>query len=215
VDYPIDGARQAAVTAASAVLAAAGHRILPVPPATLAPLVAWAAEVFDRIICVNLARNLDPGAAVEPLTAAAIHRGAGISAVALQQAEALAVQVSYALWQLFERYDALLTPMLATPPPPIGAFPTDHGDVELHFHRMTAVAPYATMANVGGVPALTVPHGADAAGLRLPVQLIAPMAQDSRLLRLARVLQAAAPWSFADPIAGLPEPGRGGGDPPP
>jgi amidase len=116
----------------------------------------------------------------------------------------MSVQVAYALWRIFDDIDVLLTPMLSSAPPPINAFPTDHDDIALHFRRMTAFAPYAAIANVGGNPALTVPHGVDAAGLPLPVQLIGPMAQDARLLRLAGLLRAAVPWSFRFPIAGLP-----------
>jgi amidase len=203
-DGSIDPERQDAVRHAAAVLGQAGHRIVPVAAETLAPLCADAAVVFDRIIGVNLARNLSGDADIEPLTAAAIRRGGSVTAGELQQAEALAVQAAYAMWQIFDGIDALLTPMLSAAPLPIGSFPTDHDDIELHYRRMTAFAPYATLANVSGTPALTVPHGIDSAGLPLPVQLIGPMAQDAMLLRLAQVLQAAIPWSFRFPIAGLP-----------
>ena len=203
-DDSIDAERQDAVYHAAAVLAQAGHRIVPIAAETLAPLCADAALVFDRIICVNLARNLSGDVGIERLTAAAVRRGRGVTAGELQHADALAVQVAYGMWQLFDGIDALLTPMLSVAPLPIGSFPTDHDDVERHYRRMTAFAPYATLANVSGAPALTVPHGIDAAGLPLPVQLLGPMAQDARLLRLAQSLQAAVPWSFRFPIAGLP-----------
>jgi amidase len=203
-DFVVNSERQAAVAHAASVLARAGHSIVAVSPAELAPTVAMSATVFDRIISVNLGRRLDPGAPTERLTQAVASRGRKISAASLMQAEDFAVRVAHDLWRVFDRCDALLTPMLSTAPPALGAFPFNHDDVELHWRRMTALAPYAALANVGGVPALTVPHGIDADGLPLPVQLLGPMAQEARLLCLARILQAALPWQFNVPIAGLP-----------
>lgn len=200
---PIDAARREAVAHAADVLAAAGHAILPLPPERLAKLVRDATLVFDRIICVNLARSMVEGADVEPLSAAVAARGVAITARELQDAEITAVRVAHKLWTLFDEFDVLLTPMLSGPPLPIGSFPMDHGDVELQWRRMSDFAPYAMLANVGGTPALTVPHGRDARGLPLPVQLIGPMASDGLLLRLARALQRAEPWGFAAPVAGL------------
>jgi len=84
----------------------------------------------------------------------------------------------------------ILTPMLATAPPPLGAFPMNHADVRLHGERQFAFAPYAGLANVAGIPALTIPRGLDAAGLPLPVQLMAPVGADGLLLRLAAALAA-------------------------
>lgn len=203
-DDSIELQRRDAVHHAAAVLSHAGHKVVLFSPETLATLVADAAVVFERIITVNLARTVTDESNIEPMTAAAVRRGRTMSACSLQQAEAMSVQISYRLWQIFDEIDALLTPMLSSAPPLINAFPTDHDDIELHFRRMTAFAPYATIANVSGNPALTVPHGIDSAGLPLPVQLIGPMAQDARLLRLAGLLQTAVPWSFRFPIAGLP-----------
>ena len=63
------------------------------------------------------------------------------------------------MWRLFETIDVLLTPILATAPPPIGSFPMDGDDVEANWRRMNAFAPYAMLANVAGTPALSVPFG--------------------------------------------------------
>jgi amidase len=122
----------------------------------------------------------------------------------LQAAELLGVDVAHRLWLLFQEVDVILLPMLSVAPPPIGSFPMDHDDVELQWRRMTDFAPYATLANVAGTPALTIPHGIDGDALPLPVQLIGPMGADGLLLRLARLLQQAVPWSIQASLAGLP-----------
>ena len=107
------------------------------------------------------------------------------------------------LWRVFDEIDLLLTPMLSTAPKPIGSFPTDHGDVDLHFKRMKAFAPLAALANISGFPAITLPFGADAAGLPLPVQLVAPMGYETLLLSLATVLEAEGRWHHPFSVAGL------------
>ncbi|HWJ73178.1 MAG TPA: amidase [Kaistia sp.] len=200
----IEPARREAVAHAGAVLAEAGHTLVTLDPAHLAPLARDSEMVFDRIICTNLARNMPDLSKVERLTAAVARRGLDMTARDYQAAEIAAVRVAHALWRLFDEVDILLTPMLSGPPLPIGAFPFDHDDVPLQWRRMSDFAPYAMLANIAGTPALTVPHGTDGAGLPLPVQLIGPMASDGLLLRLARRLQRAVPWSHRTSIAGLP-----------
>ncbi|MBZ9938734.1 amidase [Mesorhizobium sp. BR1-1-16] len=199
----IEPSRRDAVAHAGDVFLRAGHALVTIDPARLAPLARDSEMVFDRIICTNLARNMPDLSKVERLTAAVARRGLEMTARDYQEAELAAVRVAHALWRLFDEVDILLTPMLSGPPLPIGAFPFDHDDVALQWRRMSDFAPYAMLANVAGTPALTIPHGTDSAGLPLPVQLIGPMASDGLLLRLARLLQSAVPWSYGTTIAGL------------
>src|SRR5690606_13831077 len=117
----------------------------------------------------------------EPLTQAFIEHGQSMSATELWSAQEAGASAAYRLWQIFDRVDALLTPMLSAAPPPLGAFPTDNRDPAVQLARMDAFAPFAALANVTGAPALTLPVGADDKGLPLPVQLIAPMGGDLRL----------------------------------
>ncbi len=206
--FRISDERRAMLRHAADVFSREGHHLVPVAPATLDPLLAQAARVFDRMVSAYLAASfgtLDPAnlTLLEPLTRAVIVRGRALAATDLVAAEHALVTVSHAMWRLFDTVDVLLTPMLTTAPPPLGSFPTDNDDVEAQWRRMHAFAPYAALANVAGLPALTVPHGSDRPGLSLPVQLIGPMASDGLLLRLAHGLEAARPWSFAAPIAGL------------
>ncbi len=201
---PIDADRRAATEHAAAVLASAGHSVTMLDPHRFTPLLQASEMVFDRIICTNLARNRPDLSKVERLTAAVARRGLEMTARDYQAAEIAAVRTAHALWRLFDEIDILVTPMLSGPPLAIGAFPFDHDDVELQWRRMSDFAPYAMLANVAGTPALTIPHGRDGAGLPLPVQLIGPMGSDGLLLRLARSLQKAVPWSFRTTIAGLP-----------
>ena len=203
-DFAVAAANSQAVNHAGNVLRAKGHLVIVIAPQRLMPLARDSSLVFDRVISVNLARTLgDNVAMVEPLTAAVARRGLSITARDLQAAEITAAKVAHAMWLLFDEIDVLITPMLSGPPLPIGSFPMDHEDVDLHWRRMAAFAPFASLANVAGTPALSIPHGASG-GLPLSVQLIGPLASDGLLLRIARQLQRAVPWSFGTGIAGWP-----------
>lgn len=207
-DFTLGESRRQAVEDAAAALQTAGHRISRLGASLFDPLLERAALAFDRIVSAKLAfglRDLDEAgeALIEPLTLAVLRRGRGLGIVALMEAEQALLSVSHDLWRLFGSVDVLLTPMLTTAPPAIGSFPMTDGDVEAQWRRMHAFAPWAVLANVGGTPALTVPHGTDPDGLPLPVQLIGPLGSDGLLLRLARTLQAERPWSYVAPVAGL------------
>jgi amidase len=90
-----------------------------------------------------------------------------------------------AIWQ---RFDVLLTPALASAAPKLGQFPMDHTDVALHVDRMTRLAPFAGTFNLTGGPALVVCVAQNAEGLPLCVQLASDMGHDLQLLGLGDIL---------------------------
>lgn len=206
--YPIDPARQAVLEAAAQSLERAGHQIIPLAWSELDAMAAISAQVFQTIVSVNLATlfgsfGLD-SALAEPLTQAVIANGQAMDAMAVWDQLNQGVLVGHALWQLFDRVDVMLGPMLAGPPPLLGHFPNDHNDTTTHFDKMTAMAPLAALANIAGCPAITLPFGRDAAGLPLPLQLLAPIGGDRRLLALAERLESEQRWTHRYPLAGLP-----------
>jgi Asp-tRNA(Asn)/Glu-tRNA(Gln) amidotransferase A subunit family amidase len=105
------------------------------------------------------------------------------------------VRVSYTLAQCFAQFDAIITPMLACPPPLGGALPTDGDDIDRRFARMSALAPYAALANAAGWE-ISVPQGLDIAGLPLAIQIVGPIGDDILLMQLARFFERGVPWSF-------------------
>ncbi len=89
---------------------------------------------------------------------------------------------------IWQRYDVLLTPALASAAPKLGQFPMDHTDVTLHVDRMARLAPFAGTFNLTGGPAIVVCVSQNADGLPLGVQLAADMGQDLQLLALGEIL---------------------------
>lgn len=207
-DLPTTSERSEVVEEAARFLQAAGHHLVPIPFTTVEAIAETSRRAFAEIVCINLAETftrfeLDAGK-TEVLTQAVIERGLQISARSLWQSLNAMVLVSRDLWRLFDDIDCLLSPILSSAPLPIGSFPSNHTDTDLHFRRMAALAPLAALANASGFPALTLPFGVDAAGLPLPVQIMAPMGAEVLLLQLAGSLEQDGRWQHPFPIAGWP-----------
>ncbi len=195
-----------AIASAADLFERHGHRILRIDADRLAGHAMRSNSIARKVLSVSLAGWLDSfsvqDAEISALASATANEGRRLSAAALFAADRDGVLIAHALWRLFETVDAVITPVLSAAPPAIGAFPTDHEDVATHFARMAALAPYAALANVGGIPALSVPHGSDCNGLPLAIQLAGPMGAEVRLLELAAILERGRPWSYPWSIAG-------------
>ncbi|MVA78187.1 amidase [Agrobacterium vitis] len=206
--FPTEADRSAVIEQAGRALEALGHRLLPVDFSVIDQPVTASRNAFIDIASTNLANtisafNLD-AAKTETLTQAVIERGLALSATALWGSLNAMVLASRDLWRLFDEVDCLLCPMLSSAPLPIGSFPSDHRDTDLHFDRMASFAPLAALANASGVPAITLPYGTDDDGLPLPVQIIAPMGSEPLLLHVAGILERDQRFQHRFPIAGLP-----------
>lgn len=199
---PIDEERSAVVSRAARLLESAGHGIEQLSPLEFELYLLAAEKFVEQVICAGLARlaeELNPPPArddLEPMTWAAIERGRGLAAASLFAATRDAARLSYALARYFERFDAIITPMLAAAPPLVGALPTDGDDIDKHFARMWTLAPYAALANAAGLPAISLPQGLDTTDLPLAIQILGPIGSDILLLQLARFFELSAPWPF-------------------
>ena len=206
--YPTEGDRLAAVEDAARALENDGHLIVPLSWAEFEGSVTSSGRAFADIVSANLAALIEAAALdesrAEPLTQAFAARGRGLSVTSLWNTLNEAVLVSHKLWTLFDKVDCILMPMLSSAPLAIGSFPSDHTDTDLHLERMTAFAPLACLANISGFPALTLPFGQDEHALPLPVQIMAPMGHEPRLLSLAARLESEGRWQHRFPVAGLP-----------
>lgn len=205
--YPTASDRVQAVENAAKFLESRGHVIVPFAWQDFASLVDTSAKVFGNIIAANLAALIDglalDAGKTEKMTQAFINRGRTMPAAELWKSLDAGVRVSHGLWSLFDKVDAIVTPMLSRAPLLISSFPSDHDDTELHLNRMTAFAPLAALANISGFPAITLPFGKDDDGLPLPVQIIASFSQEKLLLSLAAALEADERWQHPFSVAGL------------
>ena len=205
--YAIESDRAQAVEAAARFLENQGNALISIRWDEMESAIQASARAFGDIISVNIAGLVDDlkldVRLVETMTQAFIMRGRAMPATVLWRSLNGAVRASRTLWEIFDRVDVIVMPMLAAAPPPIGSFPTDHSDIDLHLERMTSFAPLASVANISGFPAITLPFGKDAQGLPLPIQMMAPMSEDKLLLQLASALEAEQRWQHRFPIAGF------------
>lgn len=169
---------------------------------------AEAHAIARTILSVSLAEWLTalkiPDASVPPLAAAMAAEGRATPVTALFAASRQLARLTNRARKLFANADAMLMPVLASAPLPVGALDLSGTDPHAHMARLERFAPNAALANVAGLPALALPFGM-ADGLPLGVQLIGPPGADFALLSLAAMLESRAPTLFfPSPIAGLP-----------
>ena len=98
-------------------------------------------------------------------------------------------------WWLDDRFDLLLTPTLAEPPPELG----DLTDPASDGARLLPFAIFTAPFNVTGQPAISVPLYFAASGLPIGVQLVAAPFREDVLFRLAGQLESARPWADRRP----------------
>lgn len=93
----------------------------------------------------------------------------------------------------FKSVDLLLTPTTPSTAYPLGQKNAD--PLSMYLDDVATV-----LANLAGIPAISLPAGLDEEGLPCGVQLLAPALKDERLMRVAAVLEHHAGHSFA-PLA--------------
>jgi aspartyl-tRNA(Asn)/glutamyl-tRNA(Gln) amidotransferase subunit A len=126
-----------------------------------------------------------------------------IPAVAIAKAQQVRTLVRRSLAELFERVDVLAWPTVAAPAPrlddpsvelPSGVYPADYVNPR-----------QAGIANLAGVPAISVPVGLSPEGLPVALQLIAAWGRDELLLDAAEALERANDREWVDAAAPLAE----------
>ncbi|MFC8044735.1 amidase [Nocardia sp. NPDC057353] len=186
----------AAVRDTAAALAELGHEIvedrcrLPDPTDTFLPQVLDGVRVeADRMPHPEL---------LERRTRAVARLGrVAVRPPVLRWAERRGERLSARVGVLFDRYDLLLTPTLAGPPPPIGRL--DGAGMLRSALRAVPMVAYTALWNVCGNPAAAVPAGF-ADGLPRSAHLVAPPNGEHALLRVAAELERVRPWAAVPPI---------------
>lgn len=194
----LDAAWVDAAANAAAALRSAGHTVVPVDPRSLRPACADAALAFMTYACRGCASvidSLNPAPAeLEPITWAAARRGLDFTARDYMAAEIAVARSTDAMADFFDAVDVLLTPALARALPEIGVLRTEGDDLDRHLAQFDRYAPFAALANASGCPAISVPHGSDADGRPLAIQLMGRIGAEPRLLALAAWFEAGFPW---------------------
>lgn len=223
IGTPVDAEAVVAVKQAAALLASLGHEVEEATPAIDGQAVAQAyLQLYFAQVPVAIAQARALGAAAddfELLTRVTAALGRATSAAAstgwLLQWNGFARRLA----QFQQRFDVWLTPTLAGPPLLHGA--TDpppalraalqvllstgllgllartglmQGLIDTIARDNLAPYPFTQLANLTGVPAMSLPLHWTSAGLPLGVQVVGRMGDELTLLRLAAQLEQARPW---------------------
>jgi amidase len=183
----VDREHQRAVFRAARLLERAGHTVSRVNPphpgpATLATIARWLAGAADEADLVD-SRRLERRNRVHAMLGRLAR-----PTIRIAQAEAWRRRAG----DFFTGYDALLVPVLATPP--IAADRWGERGWLANVVANVRFAPFAAAWNLAGFPAASVPAGRHpTTGTPLSVQVVAPPAGESRLLGLAAQLERLTP----------------------
>ncbi|MBN2080561.1 MAG: amidase, partial [Spirochaetes bacterium] len=102
------------------------------------------------------------------------------------------------LWNLFERFDLLLTPTMPTEafaaggPPPTEI---DGRSISI-FDAVAFTYPF----NLSGHPAASVPAGLTESGMPTGLQIVGPRYRDDLVLQASRAYEMARPWNDTWPV---------------
>ena len=94
---------------------------------------------------------------------------------------------------MFNTYDILISPTLATPTPKLGYISPDV-PFDVAFERVKRYVCFTPLQNISGAPAISLPMGVSADGIPLGIQFAAGFGREKTLLELAFELEQARPW---------------------
>lgn len=110
-----------------------------------------------------------------------------IPAYARVKAQQLRTLIFRELMEAFQRVDVIATPTLPMAPPPVGTAAVSVEDVTLSttFAFLRNTCPF----NLSGLPAISIPNGANEDGAPIGLQLVGPLGGDAQVLAAARSVE--------------------------
>ncbi|HUA05321.1 MAG TPA: amidase [Solirubrobacteraceae bacterium] len=205
-DATVDPMSEHAATDAAALLESLGHHVQEIPPPwagldllpdfvrAFAPLVSYTVAVGGRL------NGREPTAEdVEPLTWMLWKHALSQDTIKYLAAEHRLETVARSMVQELAEFDAVLLPVLAKRPVPIGEMNGLGPDPMANFRKSGHFTPFTAVFNVTGQPAISLPLYQGDDGLPTAVQLVGPPAREELLLSLATQLERALPWAGRTP----------------
>ncbi len=109
-----------------------------------------------------------------------------------------AIKINHRLGQelekMFDQYDVLLSPVLASPPIKIGTIDMNTNDMKTYVERLTKYSPFTGIFNQSGQPSMSVPLFRTKDNLPVGSMFSAAFGNENLLFSLAGQLEQAQPW---------------------
>ncbi len=189
-----------AVRQTAQLLASLGHDIEEAVPHVDAEALAWAHYV---IIAANLRATFDRLERIRkrPVTPDEVEhqawtfaeQGARLSAADLASAVTVIHMTGRVLGRFMSRYDAILSPTLAAPPPLLGHLDTSLPD-EVFAELIQPYIAFTSLYNATGCPAISLPLHMNEQNLPTGVMFAGRFGDEATLIRLASQIEQAQPW---------------------
>ena len=110
-----------------------------------------------------------------------------------------AIKINHRLGQelekMFDQYDVLLSPVLASPPVKIGTIDMNTHDMKTYVERLTKYSPFTGIFNQSGQPSMSVPLFRTKDNLPVGSMFSAAFGNENLLFSLAAQLEQAQPWA--------------------
>ncbi|KAI1691556.1 amidase domain-containing protein [Ditylenchus destructor] len=212
----IDPEVATAVEEAARFFAGLGHELVTAAPpvgseevlSPMLPLIASAAaNAIDSFVAVRNRRLAADE--LQPTTLGAREYARAISGAQYVACVDTCHEITRRIGRFLHRegaqgHDLFLSPVLAQLPAPIGRYAMDNADYlayRLGKKGVIGSSPFAPLANLTGMPAISIPFGLSADGLPIGIQVMGPLGSEAWLLELAAQVEALRPWQRVAPIA--------------
>jgi amidase len=230
IDSAVDPQCTAAVMETARLLETMGHHPIGAEPAIDGDAYARSYAIMNfgevaadlEVLKAQLGRRLGK-TDIEPLTWTAGLLGRSFSAGDFVSSLRQWGRMGRIMGRFFQAYDLYMTPTLAFPPPLLGELQPKSqelaamkvvnalgagsllkvsGIVDKLARDNIGFTPFTMLANMTGLPAMSVPLHWTPQGLPVGVQFFAPFGDETTLLQLAAQLEAVQPWFHKRPPLG-------------
>jgi amidase len=152
------------------------------------------AQTIANLLAAKGLHSPPPGL-IEPICARVWEMGMRTTFTERAQMQAVFNSTSRAFGEFFEAWDIVLTPVTALPTPRIGTTEyltiSDNPSVLDWFENLWRNFAYTPLANLCGIPGISMPLGTQPSGLPLGIHAQARQANDGLLLQLAAQVERA------------------------
>ena len=131
----------------------------------------------------------------ENVTLQMAENGANFSAIDYVNAIKINHRLGQELEKMFDEYDVLLSPVLASPPVKIGTIDMNTNDMKAYVERLTKYSPFTGIFNQSGQPSMSVPLFRTKDNLPVGSMFSAAFGNENLLFSLAGQLERAQPWA--------------------
>ncbi|MDT0576020.1 amidase family protein [Croceicoccus sp. F390] len=198
---PVDPECVAAARDAARLLQSLGHKVEEAAPKVdVAALGAANFALLSTAMVARIdARAKETGIApspdvLEPVPLMFYNIGKQTDGAAVARAHETFQRAAYAVGVFMEDYDIIVSPTLATPPPPVGRLGLSPADFTAWGEEVSAFTPFTGLFNVTGQPSMSLPLALSAKGLPIGVQMTGRYGAEATLFSLAAQVEQAQPW---------------------